>query len=133
MEVRESERGIEIATPCYRLLLERAGGFAIREVEVHGQGRLDRFDRPGEGPHPTCMYFDNLTINYAFQLAYYGKTNSGVKATVDGDRVRLQGRLIPIVDDAPGYVRVEKYMRFEDELYDADLHLQFAGTGSASI
>ena len=54
MEVNDAERGIEVATPNYRLLLHRTGGFAVREVEIVGQGRLDRFDRPGEGPHPTC-------------------------------------------------------------------------------
>lgn len=43
-------------------------GVAIREFPLTAgttEGRLDRFDRPGEGPHPTCMHFDNLTVNYA--------------------------------------------------------------------
>ena len=129
MELRETDRGIQVITSTYRLLLERAGGFAIREVEISGQGRLDRFDRPGEGPHPTCMHFDNITVNNAFQLAHYGKTNSSVQAAIDGARVRLAGDLIPIVDDARGRVGVEKEIRFADDLYDVDLRLAFDGTG----
>lgn len=129
MEVRETRRGLQIVTPSYRLLLEREGGFAAREVEVQGEGRIDRFDRPGEGPHPTCMYFDNLTINYAFQLAYYGRVNAGVEAVVEGAGVNLNGRLIPIIDDAKGAVHVDKRMRFEDDLYDVDVRLNFEGVG----
>ena len=129
MEFRETDRGIEVVTSAYRLLLERAGGFAVREVEIFGAGRLDRFDRPGEGPHPTCMHFDNMTVNNAFQLAHYGKTNSSVQATVDGAGVRLAGHLIPIVDGARGQVGIEKKMRFEEDLYDVDIRLTFKGTG----
>jgi hypothetical protein len=130
MEVRETTRGIEVSTPVYRLLLERDGGFAVREVEIHGQGRLDRFDRAGEGPHPTCMHFDNLTINYQFQLAHYGKPNTGVTATVEGSDVKLAGQLVPIVDDARGSVYVEKNMQFGDDYYDVDLRVTFQETGS---
>jgi len=129
MELRETNQGIEVTTSVYRLLLERDGGFAIREVEIPGQGRLDRFDRPGEGPHPTCMHFDNITVNNAFQLAHYGKTNSSVKAAIDGPRVRLAGHLIPIVDGARGEVGIEKEMCFTDDLYDVDVRLSFDGTG----
>jgi hypothetical protein len=46
MDLRETDRGIEVTTPTYRLLLEKAGGYAAREVEIHEAGRLDRFDRP---------------------------------------------------------------------------------------
>jgi hypothetical protein len=130
MEFHETDRGIEVITSSYRLLLERAGGFAVREVDVSGAGRLDRFDRPGEGPHPTCMYFDNCTINNAFQLAYYGKTNTGVEALVEDFQVSLQGSLIPIVDDAKGRVHIEKEMRFEDDAYEVDVRLEFEETGS---
>ncbi len=126
----ESDRGIEVLTSGYRLLLEREGGFAIREVEIHGQERLDRFDRPGEGPHPTCMYFDNLTINDGFQLAHYGKPNSDVEAMIDGSCVRLKGHLLPIIDGAEGRVYVEKNMRFHDDLYDVELQVRFQDTGS---
>ena len=100
MRIHERDEGIEVSASSYRLLLERAGGFAARQVEVFGPGRLDRFDRPGEGPHPTCMHFDNMTVNNAFQLAHYGKTNNSVTAEVAGSEVRLNGRLIPIA--APG-------------------------------
>jgi hypothetical protein len=129
MELQETERGIQVVAPSYRLLLERVGGFAVREVEIQGEGRIDRFDRPGEGPHPTCMYFDNLTINNAFQLAYYGKQNNGVEAVVQGDAATLSGNLIPIIEDAQGAVRVEKRMRFADDLYDVDVRLAFEETG----
>ena len=70
LKLREGELGLEVATSRYRLMLERDGGYAVRQVEIFGAGRLDRFDRPGEGPHPTCMYFDNMTVNNAFQLAH---------------------------------------------------------------
>ena len=82
MNIYESDEGIEVRASSYRLLLERASGFAGRQVEIFGPGRLDRFDRPGEGPHPTCMHFDNMTVNNAFQLAHYGKTNASVNVRV---------------------------------------------------
>lgn len=129
MTLVEAERGIEAEAPSYRLLLERAGGYAAREVEVFGAGRLDRFDRPGEGAHPTCMYFDNITVNSAFQLAHYGQENSRVSAAVEGATVKLAGKLLPITEKAQGEVRVEKEMRFEDDLYDVDVRLRFDGTG----
>jgi hypothetical protein len=127
MELVDHEKGIEITTSHYRMLLERAGGFAVREVEVRGEGRLDRFDRPGEGPHPTCMYFDNMTVNNAFQLAHYGKTNSSVTATLDGPAVTLKGHLIPIVHGALGRVGIRKEMRFDEDTYDVDVRLTFEG------
>jgi hypothetical protein len=130
MEIRDTTRGIEVSTTVYRLLLEREGGFAVREVEIFGQGRLDRFDRPGEGPHPTCMHFDNLTINYQFQLAHYGKPNMGVEARIDGSAVRLTGQLVRIVDDARGGVHIKKNLRFGDDFYDVDLTVNFHETGS---
>ena len=129
MEIRETNQGIEVVTANYRLLLERTGGFAARQVEIIGPGRLDRFDRPGEGPHPTCMHFDNMTVNNAFQLAHYGKTNRSVTAEIEGPEVRLSGDLIPIVEDASGTVSIEKTMRFEEDLYDVDLRLLFRDTG----
>ena len=130
MKLIQTDRGIEVEGQSYRLFLERARGFAIREVEIVGEGRLDRFDRPGEGPHPTCMYFDNLTINNAFQLAYYGKTNMGMEAILDGSRVELRGHLLPIVNGAQGRVRVAKTVRFAEDLYDVDVHLLFEETGT---
>jgi hypothetical protein len=129
MKLNDIRRGIEITSPHYRLLLERTGGFAVREVEVRGEGRLDRFDRPGEGPHPTCMYFDNVTVNNAFQLAHYGKTNSGVTATLEGSRVELTGHLIPIVAGARGRVGIQKEMRFDEDMYDVEVRLTFEETG----
>jgi len=129
MEIRETKTGIEVNTSVYRLLLERAGGFAARQVEIVGPGRLDRFDRAGEGPHPTCMHFDNMTVNNAFQLAHYGKTNSSVAAEVDGTHFELSGRLIPIVADARGNVGIRKRMRFSEDLYDVDVKLTFEETG----
>ena len=75
------------------------------------------------------MHFDNMTVNNAFQLAHYGKTNSSVTATIDGSGVKLTGNLIPIVDDARGRVAIEKQMRFEEDLYDVDVRLTFEGTG----
>jgi len=129
MGIREIDEGIEVSTASYRLLLERAGGFAVRQVEVFGPGRLDRFDRPGEGPHPTCMHFDNMTVNNTFQLAHYGKINSGVTATVDGSEVNLSGRLIPIVEGTTGDVGIRKGMRFEEDMYHVDLQLTFEDTG----
>jgi hypothetical protein len=129
MELRETERGIEVAASSYRLLLERRGGFACREVELRGTGRLDRFDRAGEGPHPTCMYFDNLTLNNAFQLAHYGRVNDSVAARVRGASVELSGLLIPVVDGARGRVAVRKTMRFEEDLYEASVALSFEGVG----
>jgi hypothetical protein len=129
METREIDKGIEVTTSNYRLLLERAGGFAVRQVEIFGPGRLDRFDRPGEGPHPTCMHFDNMTVNNAFQLAHYGKSNSGVAVAVDGSQVHLSGHLIPIVAGTTGNVGIRKNMRFEQDMYEVDLQLSFEDTG----
>ena len=129
MKIVNTDRGIEVVTPCYRVMLERAGGFAVREVEIGEEGRLDRFDRPGEGPHPTCMYFDNLTVNNAFQLAHYGKANTNVEAVVEGSKVVLEGSLLPIVETARGRVLVRKEMRFAEDLYDVDIHLTFRETG----
>lgn len=129
MDIRENETGIEVNTSVYRLLLERAGGFAVRCVEIFGPGRLDRFDRAGEGPHPTCMHFDNMTVNNSFQLAHYGKTNSSVTADVDGSHIELNGSLLPIVDGARGSVGIRKRMRFSEDLYDVDVKLTFEETG----
>lgn len=129
MDVRETERGIEVVSPSYRLLLERRGGFACREVELRGTGRLDRFDRPGEGPHPTCMYFDNVTLNNTFQLAHYGKVNDTVKAKIRDASVSLSGALIPVVPGARGRVSILKELRFEDDLYEVTLGLTFDGVG----
>ena len=129
MDVSETSEGIEVKTSSYRLFLERAGGFAARQVEIFGPGRLDRFDRPGEGPHPTCMHFDNMTVNNTFQLAHYGKINESVTASVDGSQLKLSGRLIPIIEGTSGSVSIEKVMRFEDDTYDVKVHLRFEDTG----
>ncbi len=129
MDIFETNEGIEVKTSSYRLFLERAGGFAARQVEIFGPGRLDRFDRPGEGPHPTCMHFDNMTVNNTFQLAHYGKINESVTASVDGSQLKLSGHLIPIIEGTSGSVSIEKTMRFEEDLYDVDLRLSFEDTG----
>ena len=129
MDISETNEGIEVKTSSYRLFLERAGGFAVRQVEIFGPGRLDRFDRPGEGPHPTCMHFDNMTVNNTFQLAHYGKINESVTASVDGSQLKLSGHLIPIIEGTSGSVSIEKTMRFEDDTYDVDVRLGFEGTG----
>jgi len=129
MDISETNEGIEVKTSSYRLFLERAGGFAVRQVEIFGPGRLDRFDRPGEGPHPTCMHFDNMTVNNTFQLAHYGKINESVTASVDGSQLKLSGHLIPIIEGTSGSVSIEKTMRFEDDMYDVDVHLRFEDTG----
>jgi len=129
MDISETSEGIEVKTSNYRLFLERAGGFAARQVEIFGPGRLDRFDRPGEGPHPTCMHFDNMTVNNTFQLAHYGKVNESVTASIDGSQLKLSGHLIPIIEGTSGSVSIEKTMRFEDDTYDVDLHLRFEDTG----
>ncbi len=129
MDISETSEGIEVKTSSYRLFLERAGGFAVRQVEIFGPGRLDRFDRPGEGPHPTCMHFDNMTVNNTFQLAHYGKINESVTASVDGSQLKLSGHLIPIIEGTSGSVSIEKTMRFEDDTYDVDVRLGFEGTG----
>ena len=129
MDISETSEGIEVKTSNYRLFLERAGGFAARQVEIFGPGRLDRFDRPGEGPHPTCMHFDNMTVNNTFQLAHYGKINESVTASVDGSQLKLSGHLIPIIEGTSGSVSIEKTMRFEDDTYDVEVHLGFEDTG----
>ena len=129
MDISETNEGIEVKTSSYRLFLERAGGFAARQVEIFGPGRLDRFDRPGEGPHPTCMHFDNMTVNNTFQLAHYGKINESVTASVNGSQLKLSGHLIPIIEGTSGSVSIEKTMRFEEDLYDVDLRLSFEDTG----
>ena len=129
MRVSEVGRGIQVQTLVYRLLLAREGGYAAREVEVFGEGRLDRFDRPGEGKHPTCMHFDNVTVNDRFQLAHYGKPNNRVSTRIAGSTVKLSGYLVPITTDAKGEVRIEKTMRFQDDRYDVDVKLRFEGTG----
>jgi hypothetical protein len=129
MGIRETNLGIEVTTDHYRLLLDRSGGYAVREVEIEGTGRLDRFDRPGEGAHPTCMYFDNCTVDYTFQLGYYGKTNDNVSARLADMQVQLEGNLIPIVETAKGNVSLEKRITFRDDLYDVDLKLAFEDTG----
>ena len=125
MDIQKTERGIEVRTSSYRLLLDRNGGFAVREVEIDGVGRLDRFDRPGEGPHPTCMYFYNCTVDYTFQLGYYGKTNAGVTARIDGSNLILEGTLSPIVDEVAGAVSIRKEMSFHEDLYEVDLTFSF--------
>lgn len=130
MQIREIESGIEILTTGYRLLLGRTHGFAGREVEIFGQGRLDRFDRPGEGPHPTCMYFENITVNNTFQLAHYGKPNTDVDASISDETVVLSGRLIPYIDGTEGEVFIEKKMRFGEDGYDVDLSFGFVETGA---
>jgi len=129
MDISETSEGIEVKTSSYRLFLERAGGFAVRQVEIFGPGRLDRFDRPGEGPHPTCMHFDNMTVNNTFQLAHYGKINEGVTASIDGSQLKLSGHLIPIIESTSGSVSIEKTMCFEDDTYDVEVHLGFEDTG----
>ena len=129
MNISETSEGIEVKTSSYRLFLERAGGFAVRQVEIFGPGRLDRFDRPGEGPHPTCMHFDNMTVNNTFQLAHYGKINEGVTASIDGSQLKLSGHLIPIIESTSGSVSIEKTMCFEDDTYDVEVHLGFEDTG----
>ena len=129
MEIRETDRGIEVTTNRYRLLLDREGGYAVREVAIEGTGRLDRFDRPGEGAHPTCMYFDNCTVNYTFQLGYYGKTNRNVSATIEDMHVHLEGKLIPILNTAQGNVLVEKRFTFLNDLYEVYLKLTFESLG----
>lgn len=129
MIANETDEGIEVRTSIYRLLLEQDGGYAGRQVEIFGPGRLDRFDRPGEGPHPTFMHFDNMTVNNAFQLAHYGKTNSSVTGEVAGSEVTLTGQLIPIVEDPTGSVGIRKIMGFAEDLYDVDMHLTFEDTG----
>jgi len=132
MKIQETKRGIEVVTSSYRLLLDGSGGFAVREVELEGVGRLDRFDRPGEGPHPTCMYFDNCTINDDFQLGHYGKSNLDVTARIEGANVRLEGRLIPIAENTKGQVRAVKTMCFHEDVYEVSLSLNFEGTGRIS-
>jgi hypothetical protein len=129
MRIQETGKGIEITTSSYRLLLDKIGGYAVREVELEGVGRLDRFDRPGEGPHPTCMYFDNCTINDSFQLGHYGRSNPNVAASIEGNSVRLEGRLIPIVGEVKGQVNLLKVMCFQEDLYEVDLSLKFEKTG----
>ena len=129
MDISETNEGIEVKTSSYRLFLERAGGFAARQIEIFGLGRLDRFDRPGEGPHPTCMHFDNMTVNNTFQLAHYGKINESVTASVDGSQLKLSGHLIPIIEGTSGSVSIEKTMCFEDDTYDVEVHLGFEDTG----
>ena len=129
MDISETNEGIEVKTSSYRLLLERVSGFAGRQIDIFGAGRLDRFDRPGEGSHPTCMHFDNMTVNNTFQLAHYGKINESVTASVDGSQLKLSGHLIPIIEGTSGSVSIEKTMRFEDDMYDVDVHLRFEDTG----
>ncbi len=131
MKLNETTQGIEVIAPDYRLLMDRVGGFAIREVEIKGEGRLDRFDRVGEGPHPTCMYFDNLTVNMEFQLGHYGKINDRVTAGVDAENssVEIDGKLIPIIDGTQGEVRVSKTLSFSERYYDVDLDIEFVETG----
>lgn len=129
MKLQETHRGIEVQTSQYRLLLERNGGYAIREVEIREAGRLDRFDRSGEGPHPTCMYFDNLTVNNTFQLAHYGIENRHVEAEISPNTVTLSGCLIAIVEGVAGQIQLQKQMRFEEELYDVSVRLHFQGVG----
>lgn len=130
MLIRETGRGVEIETGSYRLLLERTGGYAAREVTIRDNGRLDRFDRPGEGPHPTCMYFDNCTINYDFQMGFYGKTNTQIEAEVEQDTVILKGTLLPITESPRGRVQIEKTIQFGEDSYDVSLQLGFEDTGA---
>ncbi len=129
MHIKESDRGVEIITSSYRLLLGRSHGFAGREVEIFSQGRLDRFDRPGEGPHPTCMHFENITVNNTFQLAHYGTPNTNVNASISDETVVLSGRLIPYVEGTGGDVHFKKVMLFREDGYDVDLSFRFEETG----
>lgn len=76
------------------------------------------------------MYFDNCTVNYAFQQGYYGKDNLAVEAVIEGSTVTLTGALIPIIDDAQGTVTIEKRMRFLNDAYDVDLRIRFDGVGA---
>jgi hypothetical protein len=78
------------------------------------------------------MYFDNCTINDHFQMGHYGRSNTNVAAGIEGNRVRLEGRLIPIVGEAAGQVSLLKVMSFQEDLYEVDLSLKFENTGPIS-
>ena len=130
IQLSQTSRGIGVQISRYRLLLERAAGYAVREVEIQGGGRLDRFDRPGEGQHPTCMHFDNLTVNDTFQLAHYGKENLLVAAECDNSTVNLAGFLIPITENVSGQIQVWKQMCFEDDAYEVTVRLRMEGVGA---
>jgi hypothetical protein len=133
MNIQHTNRGIEVKTNSYRLLLDNEGGYSVREVEIEGIGRLDRFDRPGEGPHPTCMYFDNCTVNYAFQQGHYGKANTKVTAKIEEElTVSLAGYLIPITEDAHGRIALQKRISFEEDAYEVHLRLKFEETDRIS-
>jgi len=120
-----------VETPVYRLLFARKLGYAVREVMITAGGaqRLDRFDRPGEGSHPTCMCFENLTVNNAFQQGHYGKENALVSAqaletTGDAATVELSGGLVPINKEAAGEVHFRKLVVFSRDSYRVELSVE---------
>ena len=92
-EIATDESGsIAVACDAYRLVLSAADGFAGRNLYIPGASRvnLTRFDNMGAGPHPTCMYFDNLNVNGEFQQAFGERENRGVTADTGGAEVILE-------------------------------------------
>ena len=122
--VLDGDENLVVETPVYRALFANRLGYAGRELTITSGGaqRLDRFDRLGEGRVPTCMCFENLVVNNAFQQGYYPKENRLVKASIidaDGEQaiVELAGALIPIRDDTPREVQFRKHITFRDDSY----------------
>lgn len=129
VETTKQGGDIEARSPRYRLLLSAENGFAVRNLYIPAESgfNLTRFDNPGEGPHPTCMFFDNLNVNEVFQQAFYGRRNASVKASPDGSRLRLEGELIPNRDGVSGNVAFTKEMLFDDEGYRVNVELDLSG------
>ena len=117
----------------YRMLFHKEGGFACRELYVPAVSTctLTRFDHPGEGKHPTCMYFDNLNVNEVFQQAFYGKRNDSVACDVSGSKLALSGKLIPNRDGVRGTVTFSKLHRFDEEGYSVEVRLDLSEINAA--
>ena len=129
-EIATDEGGsIAVACDAYRLVLSAADGFAGRNLYIPGASRvnLTRFDNMGAGPHPTCMYFDNLNVNGEFQQAFGERENRGVTADTGGAEVILEGHLVANRDGARGGVLFRKEMSFDAAGYEVAVSLDLRG------
>jgi len=134
-EIRAEEGG-SLVVDCerYRIVLSKVDGFAGRNLFIPGASRvnLTRFDNVGAGPHPTCMYFDNVNVNGCFQQAFGLRENHGVKATIIGEAVNLEGELIPNQDGVKGHVGFEKKMAFDTDGYEVKVSLDLSNVAEVS-
>lgn len=125
VDISRHELGLEISAGAYRLVLSHRNGYAVRSLYTPAESRfnLTRFDNAGEGPHPTCMFFDNLNVNECLQQAFYGRSGETTAATVVGNVLSLSGHLIPNRDGVGDEALFHKTMSFDERGYRAAVAL----------